>query len=332
MDALSFPIQRFHPASWAGGPHAQTIGARVLRSGDGPLYSRERLVTPDGDFIDLDWGPDLGPSAPIVLVMHGLEGSSARPYMKNVCRELLGRGVRPVALNFRGCSGEPNLLPRFYHSGETTDPRFVLETLRARHPDRRFGAMGFSLGGNVLLKMLGEAPDGGCGLVSAAVAMSVPYDLAAGCALLERSRMGRLYTSYFMRSLLGKVEGKADLLSPLIDLPAVRLTKTIWHFDEMFTAPLNGFASAAHYYDECSSSAYLSTIRVPTLMLHAEDDPFLPAASIPTAAAESNQHITLALQEHGGHVGFLQGSAWSPSFWGDEEAARFLAETLLEED
>jgi uncharacterized protein len=331
VDAVSFQPRPFQPSQWAEGPHAQTLFARILRSSNGPSFERERLHTPDGDFVDLDWTPDPGPEAPIVLVMHGLEGSTSRRYMRNVCREMLACGLRPVALNFRGCSGEPNLTPRFYHSGDTVDPLFVLETLKQRHPDRRLGAMGFSLGGNVLLKMLGEARDGGRHLVDAAVAMSVPYDLAAGCSLLDQSRMGRLYTAYFMRSLLSKVEGKAEVLAPLVDLPAVRHTKTIWQFDEMLTAPLNGFDSAAHYYDQCSSNQYLASVGVPTLMLHSEDDPFLPATSVPVAEAKENEHLTLALLPRGGHVGFLQGAPWSPSFWADEESARFLAEILLGE-
>jgi len=326
----SFHLRPFQAAAWARGPHAQTLGARVFRSAKGPDFTRERLETEDGDFLHLDWGPEIDADAPIVLVMHGLEGSASRRYVRNVCRELLCRGLRPAALNFRGCSGEPNLRPRFYHSGATDDPRFVVERLRARYPGRPIGAMGFSLGGNVLLKMLGEDAAGGVGLIDAAVAMSVPYDLAAGCRLLERSRMGRAYTAYFMRSLSAKVEAKAPTLAPLLDLSEARKAKTIWQFDEAVTAPLNGFSSAAHYYDVCSSVGYLHNIAVPALLLHAEDDPFLPADVIPRRQADANEHLTMALQSHGGHVGFLEGSPWKPRFWADEESARFLAAALCE--
>ncbi|MGD8601154.1 MAG: alpha/beta hydrolase, partial [Gemmatimonadota bacterium] len=202
---MSFLPREFRPARWAPGPHLQTLGARVLRPSENPFVRSERLPTPDDDFLDLEWTAEPTPGAPIVLVLHGLEGSAQRRYMRNVCRELVQAGVWAVAMNFRGCSGEPNRKPHYYHSGKTDDPDFVLRTLRERYPERRFGALGFSLGGNVLLKLLGERADGGRGLVDAAVVVSVPYDLAAGCALLERTRMGRFYASYFLRSLQSKL-------------------------------------------------------------------------------------------------------------------------------
>lgn len=320
----------FLPAAWAAGPNAQTLVARVSRSAFGPAYTRERLFTPDGDFVDLDWGTDPSPEAPIVLVLHGLEGSSHRRYVRSVCRGLLEAGIRPAALNFRGCSGTPNRVARSYHSGETSDPAWVLEKLRERHPDRRFGALGVSLGGNVLLKLVGERDEGGVGLLDAAVAMSVPYDLAAGCDLLERTAWGRLYTRYFLRSLQRKVRLKRALLEETdLDLEAVLAATTIRQFDDRLTAPLNGFASSAEYYGESSSTRYLAGVRVPTLLLHAVDDPFLPAESIPVAAARANPRLHLELQTSGGHVGFLEGSPWRPRLWADEEAVRFLAGRLL---
>ena len=159
--ASTFRPRPFRPSPWARGPHAQTLWARALRAGDDPGMVRERWKTPDGDFLEVDFGPDPGTDAPLALVLHGLEGSSRRKYVLGVCRELLRHGVRPVAMNFRGCGGTPNLLPRFYHSGETQDPAFVLARLRVLHPERRLGAFGFSLGANMLLKMLGEREDGG---------------------------------------------------------------------------------------------------------------------------------------------------------------------------
>jgi len=325
---MSFTPRPFRPAAWAPGPHAQTLLARVLRSGEGPPFERERLTTPDDDFLDLDWGPEPGPDAPIVLVIHGLEGSARRRYVRNVCRELLGRGIRPVALNLRGCSGEPNRALVYYHSGKTDDPAFVLTTLRQRHPGRRIGAIGFSLGGNVLLKLMGERDDGGRDLLDAAVAMSVPYDLAAGSALLERSTMGRAYSGYFLRSLKRKVRWKEARLAAVLDVAAGLSSRTIWEFDERLTAPLHGFAGAQDYYARASSAGFLAGVRVPTLLLHAVDDPFLPPASIPRDSAATNPALHLVLHGRGGHVGFLAGSPGRPSFWGDEEAARFLDATL----
>ncbi|MBM4184544.1 MAG: alpha/beta fold hydrolase [Gemmatimonadetes bacterium] len=326
---MPFTPRPFRPASWAPGPHAQTLLARGLRSSEGPHFQRERLTTPDDDFLDLDWCPDPGPDAPIVLVLHGLEGSARRRYVRNVCRELLAHGMRPAALNLRGCSGEPNKALVYYHSGKTDDPAFVLETLRARYPGRRLGAIGFSLGGNVLLKLMGERDYGGRALLDAAVAMSVPYDLAAGSALLEQSVMGRAYSGYFLRSLKRKVRWKEDRLRPVLDVTSALAARTIWEFDERITAPLNGFASADDYYARASSSRFLAGVRVPTLLLHSTDDPFLPPACVPVEPAERNPALHLVLHPQGGHVGFLAGSPWRPSFWGDEESARFLDATLI---
>ena len=289
---------------------------------------RERWETPDGDFLDLDWGPDLDSRAPIVLLLHGLEGSSRRRYVRSLARELIRRGVQPVAMNFRGCSGEPNRTARFYHSGETGDPGWVLSRIRERHPDLRLGAMGFSLGGNVLLKLLGEQDDGGRSIVAAAAVMSVPYDLAAGCEHLGNTRMGRIYSAYFMRSLKRKVAAKAELLNGAINVRAAAATRTIWEFDDVVTAPLAGFDDAAHYYRSCSSDRFLGGVGVPTLLVHSMDDPFLPPETIPVEQAEVNPRLTLSLQRRGGHVGFLHGSPWKPSFWADELVASFLAEQL----
>jgi len=231
-------------------------------------------------------------------------------------------------MNLRGCSGQPNLLPRAYHSGETGDVDLVLDAIRKRHPDRTVGAWGFSLGGNILLKLMGEREDGGLSAVSAAVAMSVPYDLAAGCALLERSRMGRAYTLYFMRSLKRKMRAKAHLVTDLLDMERVMATRTIPEFDDAATAPLHGFESAPAYYAACSSTGFLQSVRTPTLLLHSLDDPFLPRTAIPERSMEGNPDLTCVITEKGGHVGFLEGTPRRPAFWGDETGADYLARRL----
>ncbi|MBT8488612.1 MAG: alpha/beta fold hydrolase [Gemmatimonadetes bacterium] len=315
----------FQAPRWASGPHAQTLLARWLRPRVDASYRRERFATLDDDFLDVDWGPEPpGGDAPIVLILHGLEGSSERKYVRNLGRELSLRGIRPVAMNFRGCSGETNRALRFYHSGETSDPSWLLERIRDRHPGRRLGVIGFSLGGNIALKMLGERADGGAGLVDAAAVMSVPYDLEAGCALLEESLMGRVYSEYFLRSLRRKIQGKNDALAPHIDLDAARSASTIRAFDDLVTAPINGFADASEYYARCSSNQFLEGIKVPALLLHALDDPFLPSRSVPRLEIEANPHLELLLHERGGHVGFLEGSPGAPRFWGEETCASFL--------
>lgn len=318
----------FQSPWWAAGPHAQTLTARLLRPAAGPAVTRERLETPDGDFLDVDWSPPPRQDAPVVVVLHGLEGSSRRKYVRSLCRELNNHGVGTAAVNFRGCSGEPNRTLSFYHSGDTRDLNFVVEVVRARHPDSAVGAMGFSLGGNVVLKAIGERDDGGRHFLDAAAVLSVPYDLAAGCALLQRTRMGRMYSGYFMRSLRGKVSWKRDLLAKTLDMEAVDQAQSIWAFDDALTAPLNGFDDASDYYAKCSSKGFLNAVRVPTLLLHAEDDPFLPSDAIPRAEAAENDAITLTLSPRGGHVGFVCGAPWAPRFWGEMTAARFLADRL----
>ena len=312
----------------AGEPRSRALLARILRPPTAPGFTRERFETPDGDFLDVDWGPEPHPSAPVALILHGLEGSSERRYVRNLAREFLARGVRPAAMNFRGCSGEPNRSLRFYHSGETGDPVWLLQRIRDRYPDRPLAAVGFSLGGNVVLKMLGERDDGGAGLVDAAGAMSVPYDLAAGCALLEESFMGSMYANYFLRSLRRKLDDKADRLGREIDLEAARAASTIREFDDRVTAPINGFGDAAEYYARCSSNQFLGGIRVPTLLLHAVDDPFLPADAIPRAEAGKNPSVRLELHRRGGHVGFVEGPLTRPGFWGEATLAAFLAHSL----
>ena len=318
----------FAPPRWAAGPHAQTLMARMLRPETEAEVIRERLETPDGDFFDVDWSPLPHHGAPIVAVLHGLEGSSSRKYVRSVCRQLHERGLATVAMNFRGCSGEANRSLSFYHSGDTRDLNQLVEVVRTRHPSSALGAVGFSLGGNVLLKTMGERADGGCGLLDAAAVMSVPYDLAAGSALLGTTRMGKLYTAYFMRSLRHKVEQKRDLLATVIDLDEVDRARSIWDFDERVTAPLHGFADASEYYAQCSSRRFLPDIQVSTLMIHAVDDPFLPPDAIPRSEADGNEALTLRLSAHGGHVGFLCGTPWAPVFWGEMQAAEFLAGRL----
>jgi hypothetical protein len=302
---------------------------RLLRPREAEGLRRERWTTPDGDFLDLDFTEDPDPSGPLVLILHGLEGSSRRGYVLMALAAARRCGLAGVALNFRGCSGEPNLAPRAYHSGETGDPSFVLGELRRRFPDRRIGAMGFSLGGNVLLKLLGEWGADADGRLDGAVAISVPYDLAAGARQLEATTWGRLYGRHFLRSLKRKTRSRAPLLEGRVSLARAFASRTMREFDDALTAPLHGFRDARHYYEDSSAASHLCGIRVPTLLVHALDDPFLPPHMLPTATIERNPYLTPAFSRRGGHVGFMGGTPWAPSFWAEEVAASFLTETLV---
>lgn len=327
-----FRPRPFHPARWLPGPHAQTVAGRYLRPLHGVRLRRERIGTPDGDFLDLDWaeveGSRPGAGSPLVLVLHGLEGSTRSAYVLETFRALAARGMRGVGLNFRTCGGEMNRAARMYHAGDSEDPAFVLGILAGRFPDAPLGAVGYSLGGNMLLKHLGEA--GAATRVRAAAAVSVPYDLAGGTAKLEGSVMGRLYLGIFLRSLKEKMRLRRDVLADACDVPRALAARTLREFDDAATAPLHGFRDAAHYYEESSSGRFLDRIRVPTLLLHAEDDPFLPPERVPRGAASANPALVEAFTPRGGHVGFVAGPPWAPVYWAERAAARFLAGHLHE--
>ena len=328
----------FRPAWWLPGPHAQTLGARLLRSRAGVrALRRERVELDDGDFLDLDFA-DRDVTAPLVVVLHGLEGSTRSGYALELYRALARRGLQAAGLNFRSCSGELNRRLRLYHSGETGDLAFVLRLLAARFPGRPLGAAGFSLGGNVLLKYLGEAGRGGQQRAAAeprppwvplraAAAISVPFDLAAGARRLERG-FSRAYRRYLVGKLKRKTLAKRRLLEGLVDLRRVRRSRSFPEFDGAATAPLHGFADAEDYYERSSSARYLAAIAVPTLLIHALDDPFLPAAAIPRAAVAGNPSLRAEFTPRGGHVGFVACSPWAPVFWAERRAAAFLAERL----
>jgi uncharacterized protein len=329
--------QQFRPRPyrapwWLRGAHAQTIAGRLLRRPAPPAFRRERIDLPDGDFVDLDepvfpHGPE--GDAPVVLLLHGLEGFARRGYAINVYRELADWGVRCVGLNFRSCSGEPNRTAESYHSGRTDDILHVLRLLASRHPAVSRGVIGFSLGGNALLKLLGELGESARELVDAAAAVSVPYDLAAGADALDRTRVGRFYVGRFLKTMIAKAEAKAALIGDRCDLERLRAARSFREFDELATAPLHGFADAADYYARCSAKDWLHAIRVPTLLIHGADDPFLPRDAFPHAEVRANPWLQAVVTERGGHVGFIEGQPWAPRFWAEEQAARYLAGLLL---
>lgn len=313
----------FRPTWWCRGPHAQTLWARLVRHAPKLSFWRERLELPDGDFLDLDWTEN--GSGPIVMVLHGLEGSSHSPYARGIMQAIERRGWRGVVMHFRGCSGEPNRLARSYHSGDTGDLIHVIDTLRRREPRAILGIVGFSLGGNVLLKWLGQA--GKDAPVRAAVAVSVPYVLQSASDRLNRG-FSRLYQWQLMRSLRRTVAEKRKRITLPIEIQDLSSLKSFRDFDEYVTAPLHGFDGSNHYYTVSSSRQYLRGIAVPTLLLHARDDPFMTEKAIPRHN-ELSDSVTLEVSAHGGHVGFVGGTwPWSARYWLEDRIPEFLGRHL----
>ena len=308
----------YRPPAPLGG-HLQTILPSLFRRVDGVAYRRERLELADGDFLDLDWCGDAGPEREgtrLAVVAHGLEGSSERAYVRGMARALRAAGWTVVAWNLRGCSGEPNRLARAYHSGATEDlDAVVRHVLDAGW--RRVGLVGFSLGGNLSLKWLGDLGRAVPPEILGAVAFSVPVDLASSAAAMEGwSR--RLYMLRFLRSLRAKTAEKAARFPDGPDPAPVAAMRTFAEFDAHVTAPLHGFASAEDYWARASSAPVLGQIRVPTLLVNALDDPFLGAGCFP----ESSVCVRVETPASGGHVGFV---ARGGTFWSEAVAARWLA-------
>ncbi|HEY7366486.1 MAG TPA: alpha/beta fold hydrolase [Methylomirabilota bacterium] len=283
----------------------------------------------DGDFVDLDW-LEGRPGAPLVVVLHGLEGSIRSHYVVGLLREAAARGWRGVVLNFRSCSGELNRLPRFYHSGETSDLDAVIARLLEREPALRIGAIGVSLGGNVLLKWLGERELDAPKQVAGAAVISVPFDLAASARALDRGLSRAVYTKSFLRTMKRKVEAKAERFPGFVDVAAARRARTFAEYDRAVTAPLNGFADEVDYWMRASSGPYLPKIRRPTLLISAIDDPLVPAASLPDVSGLPDGVIA-EFVDRGGHVGFIEGRwPWRARSWAERRAMEFL-ETVLAE-
>ncbi len=288
--------------------------------------TRERFDTPDGDFVDVDWlgGPA---GSPLLLVLHGLEGTLRSHYIGGLFRLAAARGWRAGVMYFRSCSGELNRLPRFYHSGETGDFDHVVRRLAAREPGVRIGAVGVSIGGNVLLKWLGEQGEDAPGALAAAVAISVPFDLAGCARLMDRGLPKVLYTTSFMRSLRQKTLAKARAFPGFVDVRAALRARTFAAYDRLVTAPLHGFADEEDYWRRASSGPYVARIRRPTLLISALDDPFIPPASLPDPRLLPPA-VRAEFVPRGGHVGFVEGRPWRATSWAERRAVDFLASVL----
>jgi predicted alpha/beta-fold hydrolase len=288
--------------------------------------TRERFDTPDGDFVDVDWqaGP---PGAPLLLVLHGLEGTARSHYIGGLFALAAARGWRAGVLYFRSCSGEINRLPRFYHSGDTGDLAHVLSVIAGREPGLRVGTVGISIGGNVLLKWLGELGDAVPPPLAGAVAISVPFDLEACVQVMDRGLQKVLYTASFMRSFRTKTRAKALAHPGFVDLPTALRARTFAAYDRVVTAPLHGFADELDYYRQASSAPYLTRIRRPTLLLNALDDPFIPVSALPDPRALPAA-VRAEFVPVGGHVGFVEGAPWRATSWAERRALEFLSSVL----
>jgi predicted alpha/beta-fold hydrolase len=323
------PARAYRPAWWIPGAHLRTLWGKFMRPRPTLTTRCERWTTEDDDFLDLH-RLDAPPGAPRLLILHGLEGTVRSHYAGGLFAEAQRRGWAADLLIFRSCGDEPNRALRFYHSGETTDLDSVVRRLIASDPARHLLLVGVSLGGNVLLKWLGEkgahAPEQLCG----AAAVSVPFDLGRGSRHLDRG-FSRFYQAHFLRSLKKKAIGKSARFPGAIRPEAVRRARTLYDFDDLITAPVHGFRSADDYYTRSSSLHYLARIRTPTLLLSARDDPFLPAAVLDEVRqiARTNPSLQLEFVERGGHVGFISGTVpWRPFYYGEWRATEFLAGTL----
>ena len=300
----------------------QTIWPRLFHRSDAASFDRERVALDDGDFIDLDWFEGVGNENKLVVLIHGLSGSSSSHYIKRVGEYLSEQDYGVVVYNLRGATG-PNRLPRAYHSGDTMDLQFILDYLNARMPSYRLFAVGFSLGGNILLKWLAENPQQN--LLNKSVAVSVPFDLSTVAHQLNKGR-SKIYKWILLSGLRKFLRSKEEILKDKIDLEAAYAAKTFHEYDGIVTAPLSGFKDVHDYYSQSSSGQYLKNIRSETLIIHAKDDPFTTAEIIPKSHQVSDR-VTLAISDYGGHVGFVsRGKFNKVEYWLPKRIVRFLGD------
>ncbi len=316
------PSTSYNPPPWLRNGHVQTIWPALFRRIDDVVYRRKRIETPDGDFIDLDFS--LVGAQRLGILAHGLEGHSDRSYVKGMARALNALGWDSVAWNFRGCSGEPNRTLRFYHSGDTRDLQTVLEAVSSSGSYEALSLVGFSMGGNVILKFLGEKGNAVDPLVRAAVAYSVPCDLAAAAHQMAR-RVNVVYMKRFLKSLRKKIAIKTEQFPGRISLDGFGAISSFKEFDERYTAPLHGFTSAEDYWARASSEPLLRNIAVPALLVNALDDPFLAASCFPHEAARESRCLHLETPRFGGHVGFLNPFDPCRLTWSEKRAMEFLS-------
>ena len=320
----------FCPSFCLKNRHIQTLYASFFRK-DLPLsYHVEEFTLSDGDFLDIYYNKALLPehTDAVAVIFHGLAGYYKSPYVQGLSYELQHAGIAPVVMHYRSTSGRDNRYPQTYHSGKTDDALEFLESLKKRYKDKKLFCVGYSLGANMLLKLLGELKEKS--FIDAAVAVSAPMDLAL-CADVMKMGFSRIYQEHLLKDLRASLEKKYEKhdMQRLIGLPKkdIKKLQSFWEFDEAYTAKINGFASAKDYYEKCSAKRFMDKITTPTLVIHAKDDPFMSPAVIPTKE-EVSPSIELEVHEHGGHVGFISGKLTQPLYWLDKRISEYLLSSL----
>ena len=306
--------ETYHPPKWLRGGHAQTIFPFLSQIFGVRRYDRQTIDTPDGDIIHLDWLKKK-PVSPLVVLLHGLEGSSNSHYARALMTNVERLGWNGCVVHFRGCSGSPNHLPRAYHSGDSDELEWLIPKIKQVAEGPIFIA-GFSLGGNVLLNWLGKAQYEETRCITAAASISAPYDLTTAGNRLSTG-FNRVYGNHFLRTLKTKAIQKIQTHHLTLSVKTIRECATLKDFDNNFTAPVHGFYNVDDYWSRASSKPFLPNIDKPTLILHAKNDPFLPGGEL-TELIETNNKINLSLTATGGHVGYMRGPfpgnlAWLPN-------------------
>ena len=310
---------KYLPPFFLFSPHLETIYPSLLRRVKLTPYTRERIPTPDNDFLDLDWIKK--DSDKVVIISHGLEGNTERPYIRGMAKALYDQGFDVLAWNFRGCSEEMNRQTRFYHSGATDDLDTVIRHVIQSKNYNAIFLVGFSLGGNLTLKYLGERDVQPA--IKKAVVFSVPMDLKTSCEKIS-SPGNRIYSNRFLKSLKRKILLKS-LTRQDLDVSGLSSIKTLLAFDDRYTAPLHGFKDALDYYAQCSSIHFVRDIRIPTLIINTLNDPFLSADCFPKEALANHPYVKLEILQRGGHVGFAQFNK-NGLYWSEQRALEFLSD------
>lgn len=313
----TFPA--YKPPAWLYNGHLQTIIPSVFRKVEIVPYQRERIKTSDGDFLDIDWLTN--GSNRLIIVSHGLEGDSQRAYVKGMARAFYSNNWDVLAWNFRGCSGEMNELVRFYHSGDTHDLNYVINYALDHKDYKEILLVGFSLGGNITLKFLGESAGELQKEIVGAVTFSVPLDLHTSCLQISR-RSNFLYSYRFLRHLKRKIKAKSKIMPDQLTIEHFARIKTLTDFDNLYTAPIHGFKDAISYYENSSSLPYLASISIPTLIINAKNDPFLSSECYPEFINRDSKFVKFEVPAEGGHCGFPEYNA-EGLFWSEKRALAF---------